>query len=366
MRSENLLIISQKQFGYHTDYLQYGIFLKKEWSITFICWDYNWEKINEENIEVIYLSREGNIIKRNLIFINNIIKIIKSRSFAFLMICYFRGCSVIPIFFNKKVCIHLDIRTGSVDENFLKREFSNQILKFESRFFKSISIISQGLLDLLKINKKALILALGANPVYLNRKKTDKFRLLYVGTFNNRRIEDTVEGIGLIIERHPNFPIRYTIIGNGNKNEEQTIIEKIRKHKLETIVEMKGYIPFNELNFYYENADAGVSYIPMKPYFEYQPATKTFEYLMAGLPVIATKTYENKQVVTSNNGYLINDDPEKFAEAVFSLYNNINCFDEKIIRLTVNDFQWSKIANRLKSYIQNKINEGKTTNENTN
>lgn len=95
----------------------------------------------------------------------------------------------------------------------------------------------------------------------------------------------------------------------------------------------------------------------MTPYFEYQPATKTFEYLMAGLPVIATNTYENKVVVNKNNGYLINDNPQEFADAVSFLYNNFNCFDEESIRLSVKNFQWSKIVNRLKSYIQNKLNE---------
>ena len=89
----------------------------------------------------------------------------------------------------------------------------------------------------------------------------------------------------------------------------------------------------------------------MTSYFDFQPATKTFEYLMAGMPVIATKTYENKQVITPLNGVLINDNADSFAQGITTIFHDIESFDEKTIRQTVQNYDWAKIVNSMKENI---------------
>jgi len=227
----------------------------------------------------------------------------------------------------------------------------NFILKNESSFFKSKSIISKGLRDRFNFQRNTFILPLGASPVYVNRKPTDKIFLLYIGTFADRRMEDTIEGLGLFIKQHPEADVHYTIIGNGWRNEVDQINEKIAELGLENLVELKGYIPFSELMHYYEKANVGVSYVPITPFYEYQPVTKTFEYLMSGLPVIATDTFENRQIINSQNGILIRDNPESFAMSLSQIYNERKIYDEQSVRNSVAAYEWEKIVTDMKNTI---------------
>ena len=340
--------MNQSQFGYHIDYVNYCNYLKDDFDITYLCWDYKNKKNEEYNIKIIYVSREGNIIQRNFRFIKYILKILNQNNFTLTFIHYFRGVSIVSLLNKNNNPLHLDIRTGSVSKNIVNRVLYNSTLRFESHFFKSISIISNGLRHKLGVDRKAYILPLGANPISVNRQNKHQIHLLYVGTLHNRRIEDTIEGMKLFLERIPNANIHYTIIGKGWHKEEEILLKFVNQLKLQKHIELIGYVANNELQPYYEKANVGVSYIPMTPYYEFQPATKTFEYLMAGMPVIATKTYENKQVVNQQNGVLIKDTPESFAKGIEQMFNQHSFFIENTIRQSVEGYEWSKIIQNMK------------------
>jgi glycosyltransferase involved in cell wall biosynthesis len=348
---KKLLIVNQEQFGYQIDYFQYCKYLKYEFDITYLCWDYGWERQNEEFIEIIYVSRIGNIFRRNVRFIIAILRKIRKKSFYFTFIQYFRGCSIIPLIYNRKHVIHLDIRTGSVSLSSKINFINNLILRFESSFFKSLSIISGGLQRFLKITPKAYILPLGANALFIDRQLDHKLSLLYVGTISNRRIEDTIVGLSLFLRKHPDADIHYTIIGRGWGNDMEQLMDKISKFGMKKNVDLEGYVQHNALRPYFEKANVGVTYIPITPYFEYQPATKTFEYLMAGMPVIATGTFENKQIVNKQNGVIIADDPLSFANSIELLYDRIGDFDDSLIRESVIEYKWETIVSKLKDFI---------------
>lgn len=348
---KKLLFVNQSQFGYHIDYLQYCKYLKDDFDITYLCWDYCKRKIEEAGISVLYVSREGNILKRNKTFIQNVLKCIKQQNFDLIFIHYFRGSSFLPILQTNKRLMHLDIRTGNVSPNITQRTIYNTILRFESKFFTSQSIISIGLRDLLRINKNAIILPLGANPMIINRHVNYKLHLLYVGTLSSRRIEDTIDGIKIFLKEQPEADIYYSIIGDGWHNEKQELQNRINKLDLQKYIELMGYLPYSELRQFYQKTNVGVSYIPITSYYEFQPATKTYEYLMAGMPVIATNTYENRQVVTQINGVLIQDSPESFAIGVADVFKKLNSFEEAKIRKTVENYEWSKIVQTMKNTI---------------
>lgn len=348
---KKILIISHVQFGYLIDYYQYCKHLKDNFEITFICWDYKRIKIEEPGVVVHYVSRNGNILKRNLRFIQFVLKFIKANDFKIVFTSYFLGVSLIPILTKSRKSIHLDIRTGSVSTNILSRIFNNKILFFESQFFKRISIISSGLSELLHLNKKAIILPLGANPQILTRNLSYEIHLLYVGTLSNRDLEVTIEGMGLFCREHPEINIHYTIVGDGNNNERIVLQERIYKLGLQKQIELIGYVNHNDLIHLYCISNIGISYIPITPYYEFQPATKTFEYLMAGMPVIATKTYENKLVINQDNGVLISDNPESFAMGINNIYCNLSTFDEDVIRKSVENHKWSSIIKKMEEEI---------------
>lgn len=348
---KSLLFANQSQYGYHIDYVQYCKYLKSDFDIIFFCWDYGREKISETDIKIYYISRKGNIIKRNIRFIIKLLNYINHSNNDFVFIHYFIGSSLITLFAKDKKKLHLDIRTGSDSQNVLKRNIYNSVLRIESLFYKSKSIISLGLRNLLHISKTSHILPLGANPSSIQFKCQHRLHLLYVGTFDNRRIEDTINGFYLFLEQNTQADIHYTIVGSGMKNESENLQRLIIQKGLQSYIDLTGYVLHHQLSQFYELSNAGVSYIPRKPYYEFQPATKTFEYLMSGMPVIATQTYENKQIINELNGILINDSPISFANGIHKLYNSIHTFDKNEIKKSVKNYEWERIVDAMKKTI---------------
>lgn len=350
---KKLLFVNQLQFGYHIDYFKYCRYLKADIDITYICWDYLKDRIYEEGINVIYIPRAGNLIQRNINFLKFVLKNVKDRNYECIFVNHFRGCSFIPLIYKRKYWIHLGIVSGSVSRNYFARKLYNTFLRFESYFFNSVSVISGGLKKLLKVPANAYILPLGADPLPVKRQPDNRINLLYIGTLTNRRIQDTVIGLGIFKERYNDADIHYDIIGDGWGNEKELLGKIIRTQGLENQVKLRGYIPHNELDGFLARASAGISYIPVTPYYEYQPATKTFEYLMAGIPVIATSTYENKKVISGQNGVIIDDNPESFAHGLEQLYNRRSEFVDEMIRESVADYRWETIVRKLKDQILN-------------
>src|SRR4051812_3989262 len=116
---KRVIIINQIQFGYGIEHLQYCRYLKEDFDVTYLCWDFGWDKIEEDGINVYYLNRNGNFLRRNIQFILTITKLLKNSTYHLIMISYFKGCSIIPILSNRKQPISLDIRTGNDSAKFI-------------------------------------------------------------------------------------------------------------------------------------------------------------------------------------------------------------------------------------------------------
>lgn len=345
---KSIIFINHLQFGYHIDYAQYCKYLKSDFKVTYLCWDYDNKKIKEPDVTVIYISRNGNIVLRNIRFIRYVINNLRKQKYSFVFINYFQGVSIISLFCKSYQSLHLDIRTGSISRIRFFRNIYNFLLKIESFFFESKSIISEGLQAKLGISNNVYILPLGANRICINRQFSHKLHLLYIGTLTNRRIEDTIEGIKIFLDMHPNVDIHYTIIGDGWKNEKRSLQNRVNQYGLQKYIDLIGYVQHNELLRYFEISNIGVSYIPITPYYEFQPATKTFEYLMVGMPVIATQTYENKKIITKLNGVLIKDTPLSFAIGIVEILKSLNSFNHSAIIKSVDKYEWSQIINAMK------------------
>ena len=69
-------------------------------------------------------------------------------------------------------------------------------------------------------------------------------------------------------------------------------------HELSDIVSCIGRVPHHDLKKYFDEANVGVSFVPLLAHYQYQPPTKTFEYLMSGLYCIATSTIANKEIIS--------------------------------------------------------------------
>jgi glycosyltransferase involved in cell wall biosynthesis len=355
---KKLLFISQPQYGYQIDYFNYCKYLIKDFDITYICFDYGNDKILNDNIKIVYVKSIENKFKSKLYFFREVINQIKTNEIDICFVYYYLGCLLLPLFYsNKKIKYVLDIRSGSVTFNKVKRKIINTLICFESFFFNHISIISEGLRkDLFIPKKKSFILPLGCDPISTKTKifSTSLIHLLYIGTFNNRNIHETIYGLNDFILKNPDKKksLRYTIIGSGDESSVFKIKKSIIDSNLTDCVQLKGYIKNSELLQYFEDANIGVSYVPITKYYDNQPPTKTYEYLQAGMPVIATATKANKSIINKYNGVLIKDTYIDFSEKLGQVVDNMESYDSSVIKKTVRNNTWKIIVNKLSQHLQ--------------
>jgi glycosyltransferase involved in cell wall biosynthesis len=86
---------------------------------------------------------------------------------------------------------------------------------------------------------------------------------------------------------------------------------------VENRVWLPGYVPYGEVPRIFAAADAGLSYLPVAPYYEGQPPMKVMEYLGAGLPVIASDVSSHRLLIRhGENGLLAEPGEQAFAEAL--------------------------------------------------
>lgn len=348
---KSLLIVNTVQFGYQTDYLKYSSYLNEEFEITYLCYNEGLDKIEIKNVEVVYLKKYKNKIIRNIHFYIDIYKMnnknwdiifIKNSGFNFIIRFLIRGSKYM-----------LDIRTVNVSPSFKKRLIGNLKTKFNTLFFKNISIISHGVAKKYNLNKY-LLLPLGSDTISKKSKTFYPLRLFYVGTFNNRNIHETIEGIFIFLQKNENMDLIYDIFGMGTKDEIFRLGETIDKYDLKKNVKLHGRKNHQELKFYFDNCNIGVSYVPMTKYYEFQPPTKTFEYILSGMICLGTNTNANSEIINEINGVLCNDNPQSFADSLQRIFENRNEYDSELIKNTLEDYSWENITkNILKPYLKN-------------
>ena len=349
---KQLIIINQIQFGYNNATYYYCKYLKKDFNIVYICWDHELPKIKMDGVEVAYVSRKGSVPVRTFRFLRVAIGRVNYKE-EIIFIKYFKGVSLVLRLLRPWNPIVLDIRTGAVYKNPWRRKFSDARLKFETQFFKNVTVISKSLAEKLGIAHKAHILPLGADVISSKTKTFDGLHLLYVGTLFNRDIHIAVQGFKKFYDKFKGqLPLSFTIIGDGPHNEAQGLKTMVAELGLSEVVKVIGEIPHPELRPYFDACNIGVSYVPMTDYYDCQPVTKTFEYLLSGMPVIATGTVENKTVINNQNGVLIGDTAEDFFSGIKSIFNKK--YESDKIRLTSQGYTWENIVqNNLRKYLKN-------------
>jgi glycosyltransferase involved in cell wall biosynthesis len=353
----NLLILCQNQFGYHIDTYFYCKYLSNLHNVTYLCWEYSKPKQAMDGVRIVYVSRAGNILVRNLRYILAALSYLRRHCVDICFIKYFRGCSILRLVFPWKKFV-FDIRTGYIKQNILSGLVYDFFLRIESIFFSHVTIISISLAKKLKLQKKSSLLPLGSIQLSDTIKDFFKIKLLYVGTLSNRQIEKTIQGIYTVLQNKQieTFPLIYTIIGDGDQDELEQLKALVNRLKLGNQVKLLGRIPFDQLKPYFDTHNTGVSFVPIIPCFDFQPVTKTFDYLLAGMPVIATATSENKMVINENNGVLINDTIEGFANGVGEIFKKQDQFKSQSIREAAQIYHWRLIVSNLEKYLLNIYN----------
>ena len=89
----------------------------------------------------------------------------------------------------------LDIRSGDLSDNSGKLWLRNNQISISSWFYNHVSVISDSLSKELGLNSKTTtIIPLGGELHSFAPKKFDSIKMLYIGSLNNRNIEQTIIG----------------------------------------------------------------------------------------------------------------------------------------------------------------------------
>lgn len=345
--TKTLLIVNPKQYGFHSDTFEIANKLSsKGWIVTYLCIDQRQTKIEPENgINVVYVSCD-NKFKRLLSFLYHAFLLARKNTYKHVV--YFKFC--LPLSFWNQVI--LDIRTMSVDARRHRRRLNDKIIYLESLLFKKIVAISEDVSAKLPKNNRVKVIGLAADVLAENHKNFDELSLFYIGTLENRCLENTIDGLKLFIQNNPNTAgkLKYYIAGAGTGNEENKIHQAIKRHQLENNVVMLGYLPKSDSKRYFEICNIGVSFVPITEYYQGQPPTKTYEYIKSGLFTIATATSANCKIITSENGFIIKDNASSFADGLDFVFKNRCKINSTKIRESLSNVNWSGIADEFEEF----------------
>lgn len=362
-----ILIILKGQHGYNTDYLKMANYLaENNVKVDILCPDYGLKKIEaHRNINISYIATKRSKIKNHIYFNFVIAKhILKSRkNYNWILVGgAIEFCGIIPFLFKfitPKTLWIMDIRTCSVWENERKRKLYDLFLLCSSMCFDHITIISDLVAKRLKINKYTL-LPLGADQIInVSQKHLDaeKINFLYVGSFENRNIDQVIKAYDIFCSRiGEGIQTRFDIVGFSSRNTtEQKILEAINNAKNKHRIIYHGRKSHDEIKGLFQEAAIGFSYIPITEYYDVQPPTKTFEYISNGIICIGTNTKANSQIINEENGILINEDIDSIVEGINQVVENVATYNSVKISKTVEDYTWAKIEKEFYIFLK-KIN----------
>lgn len=344
---ENILIVCKKQFGYHTDITKWCEYLKETYNVSVITLlgpgkkRFNMEGIHDYSI----LGIGPRSVRGTLFMLHCLVRILFFR--GPIIICYFNECKYFKMLLPWKKMI-LDIRTMDVSWDDEKRKREDALIRKTTSIYNYVTAISRGVAERLNVDeKKVAILPLGADIASTERKGYDSINLLYVGTFTGRKIENTIRGFSKALDTLPsNARIHYYMVGDGFNGELEESRKLVSKLKISDRISLPGYIQHEELKDYFNKCNVGISYVPIKDFYEHQPVTKTFEYALSGLYVLATSTSSNKEVINDKNGLLIDDSIESFAKGIVEIYYKRDEINDDAIRNSMIDYQWKNIVNK--------------------
>ncbi len=343
---KQLVLIGGQQFGYRYDTDRFCEYLADEFDITYICFDEGKPKVENGLTHVVYLSIVNKFI-RWFRFINSVIREARKNKNSVVYLSYFLGCSLICIFLPTHKVI-MDHRSGSVTKKEFKNSVLNFIMRIESVFTKNVVALTTDLKEFLHLPKNTIVFPLGSDILSETNKSFESLDLLYVGVLKGREIHKTIFGVSEFRKKHPDISISYSIIGGGDQ---KLINEEIEKYNLMDVVQVLGFVPFNQITGYYENCNVGICYAPMSKYYMPQPFSKLYEYTLSGMAVISVRLLDSIRKINKDNGVLCDDTPESFAWALEQIYQNRKNYNSEHIRQEFADFTWKKLSEQFREII---------------
>jgi hypothetical protein len=340
-----ILVVFPYQWGYNSDYLFYCQILAEKYPVTYIGYELGLPAIPAKKVNIIQIKKEGTLKS-----IYNLYKAIRSElssgNYTHIFINYFLSASIICRLLGKQNMSILDIRTSFIFKNKTKTYLYNRIMKMEARYFRYITVVSAGVKEFLGLPERTHILPLGGPHFPLISKDINTLRFLYVGTFYDRNIPNTIKAFASFLNSHgTKIKSHYTIVGHGTEIEQAEITDLIQSENLAENVKYVGTVRYPELYSFFADHNIGICYIPLTSYYDCQPPTKTYEYLLSGSIVLGTNTFENRKLINSQNGVLVGDTIEEFYKGMVHIYENRKNYSSTEIQHEAEPYTWDNIVN---------------------
>lgn len=348
----NILFIHPGQFGYHTSTYYYCMYLSSGYTIDYLGLNEYLPNKEIESINYHHLRKTDSSFINRMMLIKYAYRLSSTFNYDFILINYSPLCFIFRLIFPSYLVV--EIRSSYIFKNKYRRILYNTILSFEVRLFKSITTISTGITEYLHLPARTVIIPLGGQNTPIALKSFDSIKMLYVGTFVNRNIINTIKAFSIFYRKYgDDIDIDYKIIGFGSKNDIEQIIETIEMEEMEKHIFYLGTVRQPELLVHFESQNVGISYIPLTSYYDFQPPTKTFEYLLSGMVVLGTSTSEHRAIINSTNGILTGETVQEVFSGMVEIYKNRRSYSSQHIRKQSQAYTWETIVkNKLIPYIE--------------
>lgn len=136
------------------------------------------------------------------------------------------------------------------------------------------------------------------------------------------------------------------VVGRGLQGEEQTLAAQLAQAGLDRHVQFFGWVPADQLQTYFEAADAAVHLYEDNLINRTKCSVKLIDLLTAGVPVVANAVGQNCEYIQhGRSGFLVPpDDDQTFAKVLVDLLQNPETRQQvgRAARLYLRDnFAWS-------------------------
>ena len=341
---KKVLIIHPGQYGYHTSTYFYCYYLREKYDVTYIGFNEGRPRKEVPGVHFINLNANAKSLANRISLFRSVKALIKNDNFSFILLNYFPLCSFLRLIIPFSLTV--EIRSSYVFQKILLRKIYNTFMTIEIRLFKNVTTISSGIAKYLHMPQKTVIIPLGGVSQPERQTSNNSIKMLYVGTFMNRNIENTIYAFARFSETfNKKIDISYSIIGFGPEEDRLKIHHAIESTKMNNHVSFLGEIRYPELVQFLNRSNVGISYIPLTEYYDMQPPTKTFEYLLHGMIVIGTHTSEHKKVINHSNGILTGDSIDELFTGMVKLYQSLSDYSSTEIQKSSQKYTWKNIIN---------------------
>lgn len=162
-----------------------------------------------------------------------------------------------------------------------------------------------------------------------------------------KRVEDAIQAMPILLKRHPNIILR--VVGDGKERE--SLIKLVDELNISESVEFLGHIPHNQVISQYHSATLFL----LTSNDEGFPNT-FLEAIACGLPVVTTPVGDLKEIVTdAHNGIVVNfQSPDEIADAIslicsnYDTYNNLSNLSLELSR----EYSWEEVGKVYHEYFR--------------